>query len=269
MAMNLLPISFAVAILAIVPSIYSLQAFYRTRLNDYLILMGVWIIGASIQLIRSGFFNISPLLRWQMEELLIILLSLSLMSYGLRVLFSERQYYTFLSLTLAYSFLLIVILIQWKQIEQGSFLIDLPPDPNSPDPSFGYSFQNTIIYAANHKWLRLLFTFVSFLLFAIVHINPPIVLKNQNTRKALMLWRIAAICGVISQTFSWNWLLFPAIPDLSALFGLITTFSLILIVVFYPEGYLLTKVQIYRVLETYKLIKEKKRKLLKISLFNT
>ncbi|OLS20244.1 MAG: hypothetical protein HeimC2_38080 [Candidatus Heimdallarchaeota archaeon LC_2] len=261
LSVNLLvPSFFLISIVGIIPLSVAIRRYREYKINEYLYFVAFWISGLIVGVLTGIERYSDNVVYWQIREISILIFFATLYFQSLRVInFSSVSKYTqFVKFGAFFLILGIIIILFWDFIDEDNStgIFNLPDTLFLNDIEIGLVINNKTVYSTSFIWLRLLFgsfVFTSFL-YAYFSVNVPT--HNQRVANAHLLWKISSVSGLLFNLSQWLLSLVKGFPDLQMFFMVIPVICIVIIVVFYPEGYLISKPQISRILDIYNLVEQ-------------
>jgi hypothetical protein len=232
-------------------------------LVDYLILLGVWSLNFIAGALNPTLYGNKSVLSLQIRETLLIWSFYLLFLHGIRVIENpkSKKYRIFTTVFLIYVLLLQILIIFWKELNQGTitqFGIDFKPEPGYEGDGVGIGLINDfILYSSGHTFLRdVLTTIVSVtLLYSYFKVKP--IHPTDRIQRAHSIWKIVSISlFLVTLLDSWLWRFTSINPNLAGIFIFISATGIVIVSVFYPEAVLISQSQIYRISNLYDLIEK-------------
>ncbi len=250
MILNLL-----IGAVALVPLVVAIRGYLLTRIPDFISFSFIYFLGGLVAFLNS--FEPFGTWYWILREIAIVCFTFAVFTYAARLMDLKNRTYRKVILAFGgtYGILLILMTFLWRAIPDQSslnFLWNAKPYPLAPNRNAGIVIAGTIIHSASHIVLRTVFsTFVfTFFLFATWTTDP--FHPTERIAKAAFLWKMTAFMLFLFNLFLYLvWYLFPVSPAFGFIFAFLAIFLTMIIAIRYPEGFLLSKAQIYRVASMY------------------
>ncbi|RMG32694.1 MAG: hypothetical protein D6732_13075 [Methanobacteriota archaeon] len=234
-----------------------IHLYRKTHVHEYLYFSFLWLF-ASVTSYSSVFIleGNETLILFQIRELSFLFFFLSLSFHAQRRIFTNDHYIlkVMVSLECLIVATLSLVVLFWRKLP--TIKLSIPPEP---DFSIHYGIQwGSLVYSNLYPLFRNLFGFIAFLItfFAYFFISSETELRNA--KRALILWRITAVGGILWSFFQTFWFLFFPTPSIRLPFALLAIIPLSIITFALPEGFITSYSQIYRAALAYRFIDQEK-----------
>ena len=250
-------LSLITAVLAIIPTLFLLRLYYRTKLKDYLLFAGVYISLFSLMLLYfiNNFLKFYFIMNF--NHFLLNTTIFLLFIHGIRV--KPKGMTSLVPLIGVIWFLVLQILIFfWVEIPVDRVTVlffEMDPHPiiaeNVSGITTGLQLENGIvIYGSSYPLLALMFYNYSFIVFLYKHATYEKVDTSDRVNRARLYWYLFGIIGLIATQNVYLNFLRPSeimVPLLVIIqLGIVAYNS-----IKYPEAILLSKTQIFRAINLY------------------
>jgi hypothetical protein len=251
-------ILFFVGIISLIPLAVAVKRYSKYKLGEYVYFIGFWLSGTTAAtMIGLEQFN-ENLWYWKIREVAILTFFAMVYFQALRVIefSSNSKYRKFVLFGILYLVIAIISVLFWEVINENNYktTLNLPETESLSDIQFGIIIDNTIFYSTSFVWVRTLFGIIAFWTFFYCYFSLNIVSHNPRISTAHRLWKITAISGIVFSCFQWIPSFLPVSWSMQIPFAFIAVISSAIIATFYPEGYLIAKPQVTRILDIYNLI---------------
>lgn len=245
------------AFIGMFPSIYLLKLYFKTKISDYLLFGLFFIDGIGVLILDplAGYFNL--LILYQLHHIAIDTAFLILFIHACRMIWKKIPKFV-LGIGIGYYVVLFILTALWQLIPQPPaavvLFITLPHSYSTYYPAgAGLRINEVIIYSTAFRYIGEFFRLfsLSFLFYAYYFKTKTIVHEgDKQTKNIRRIWLIIWFLFLI-HTFS----LFPWFPfPYEGVYLVIAAILIFYITFFFPEGLLLSSVQLTRILSLYNFI---------------
>lgn len=229
------------------------MVYLKTRIRDFIHLSILWftVVGTAVlaSMLNS---NWQIPLYWQVREVFLVAFLFSVFHHANRMYHPDRLVHRGFRMFMAgYGLALTLLVLLWHPLPALSWVF--PRYPFTVSPSIGFTAFG-LVYSPEFPQLRNLFGLMSFSYFVWVHFHVSPLMKDDRVIRSLLLWRIAGVCGLLFSLIQGLWFVVGIDPNIRFIFAFLAVIPIALVALFYPEGILITQVQIYRALRTYQYV---------------
>lgn len=230
----------------------------KTKIREYFIFLLYWFFVIYLSLLIPLQQELeNHLLYWKALEIGFIGFFGSLFFHSIQILensISKYKIRLFRLIGFLYIIFLGIIVLFWDIMDQDRakhIFWTENSHPTFEGPGAGLIINENIIYSSGHVVPREIFAFVACILFFIAYwkLNP--VNVTDRIDKAHGLWKVASLSGVIFIISQSLWRISDFDPQIGTIFAIPIGIVAFIIIIYYPEAFIITQVQAVRILDLY------------------